>query len=200
MTSVPQKPQPTKYGKVWNLEEWQLVLRDGEALRLQLRFEKEAKEARPRHQAESDSARRARFEDEFVKARAQVDQQLELRKVAKRKRSPAAVSGDASHFSAVQAFLQDIRRGAVEGLALPVAMARAHGRAAHVTTGGACDACGDAAQALVFALGDANLFPSIRGGAALTAVDKAIVLARSPVPDIQTPRFVNVTVAFQAEA
>lgn len=202
MTPVQQKP-PQKIGKVWNLEEWQATLQEGEDLRLQQRFEKEAKNTQPRRPAETDAARSIRFQDEFLKARAQVDAAAELRKTTKRKRGPAAVSGDAKHFAGVQAFLQSIRKGVVEGLVLPAAMSRAHVQAAHVTNGGACDACGDAAQALTFALGDVNLFLSIQGEAALAAVDKALVLARSPVPDIQTPRsdgMVNVPVTFQTPA
>lgn len=194
MTPAQQKPQPTRLGKVWDPGEWIEALQDGEALRLQQRFEKEASAARPRRPAEADAARRDRFQDEFVKARAQVEAQAELRKVAKRKRGPAAVAGDAQHFDAVQAFLQSIRRGVAEGLVLPAAMSRAHVQAVHVTNGGACDACGDAAQALIFALGDANLFPSIRGEAALAAVDKALVLTR-PVRIISEPRATTITIS-----
>lgn len=203
MTSAQQQKPQSKPVKIWFLDEWQDALRDGEARRLQERFAKEAKDARPRRPPETEAAMRLRFQDEFVKARAQVEAAAELRKTTKRKRGPAAVVGDAQHFGAVQDFLRSIRRGVVEGLVLPAAMSRSHVQAAHVTNGGACDACSDAAQALTFALGDVNLFPSIRGEAALAAVDKAIVLARSPVPDIQTPRsdgLVNVPVTFQAEA
>lgn len=172
---------PTKKGKIWPLEEWKEALFDGEAQRLQERFRKEATAARPRRAAESDAARRARFENEFAKAQEQlIEQGLRKAKVTAAKRS-------ASPSSAID-LLRRIRARVVDGMQLATAMVEEHRRAGHAMRTSItdvdqqaksltmevapCEGCGDIAQALLVASYDGN--PFVDGADAVTIVDKAV--------------------------
>lgn len=167
---------PKKPAKVWEPAEWLLALQDGEAQRLQARFEKEAATSKPRRPPETPSEQRARFEAEFLKAKEQREVQ-ELRKVAKKR--PAAEAEPVADPAKVHSFLVELRRAINEGLLLSAAMARAHGLAKHSTSGGKCVLCADVAFGLVNVLGDASLFPIARGQTALDAIDKAVIMTRS---------------------
>lgn len=176
-----QSAPPSKKGRVWALDEWREALFDGESRRLQERFRKEAAAARPRQAPESEAARRARFEREFGKAQEQViEQGLRKAKLTAAKRSTSV--------SSAVDLLRAIRARLVDGMQLSAAMVEEHRRAGHVARvfvadvdqleksitidAAPCEACGDVAQALLFATGGA--VPLVDGAEAVAILDKAL--------------------------